>query len=166
MQKAKSQNTHFAFRQPLAKNFSINQGMPSNEVYRTLHDNQSFIWFCTDRCFVRFSGLEYELFDKTNGLPSNVVLEGKKDSTGKLWFISLEDEIFYYQNAFSSLNFAELLAKQNLSIDKIKIRDFYNDAFDTLHIMSSKPWEKTYYIKIYRGQIVKIHEFSDPNYSL
>lgn len=43
------------------------------------------IWFSTDRCLMKFDGLKYEQFDRTNGLISNTLFLVKCDSKNNVW---------------------------------------------------------------------------------
>ncbi|MFT5970079.1 MAG: ligand-binding sensor domain-containing protein, partial [Flavobacteriales bacterium] len=37
-------------------NFSVEDGLPSNEVYEVIQDSKGFMWFATDRGVARYNG--------------------------------------------------------------------------------------------------------------
>ena len=43
-------------------NYSIKDGLPSNETYDVFHDSKGFVWFGTDNGVVRYNGKEFKTF--------------------------------------------------------------------------------------------------------
>ena len=48
-------------------------GLPSNEVYDIVEDQEGFMWFATDRGISRFNGVSHEIFDARKGIVGNAV---------------------------------------------------------------------------------------------
>ena len=44
-------------QQPVFKNYTVREGLPSSEVYQTFQDSKGFMWFCTDAGVSRYDGL-------------------------------------------------------------------------------------------------------------
>ncbi|MEO6540484.1 MAG: hypothetical protein ABIN74_05825, partial [Ferruginibacter sp.] len=44
------------------KNFTQENGLPSNESYFVYRDSRDFLWFATDQGVVRYNGNKMELF--------------------------------------------------------------------------------------------------------
>lgn len=78
------------------KNYTVKDGLPSNEVYDVLQDDAGYIWFATDRGVSRFDGNQFENFSSKNGLIDNVVFQFYKDEKGNIWFITKSNRLFYW----------------------------------------------------------------------
>lgn len=50
---------------------SEQNGLPSNEVYDIVEDQNGFIWFATDNGVSRFNGLKHHIFDSRDGIEGN-----------------------------------------------------------------------------------------------
>lgn len=80
------------------QHLSVEDGLPSSEVYDVLQDDDGFMWFATDRGIARYDGYEFDVFNTENGLLDNVVFHLQKDSAGRIWFDSYSGQICYYEN--------------------------------------------------------------------
>ena len=98
--------------------FSVNDGLPSSEVYYALQDKKGYMWFATDAGVVRFDGSTFRTFDQSDGLTDNTVFQLFEDSKGRIWFGTFnlqfcyfwQDSIYEYQyndNIKENLNIAE-----------------------------------------------------------
>lgn len=85
-------------QQPGFRNYSVNEGLPSSEVFHIIQDSKGFIWFATNMGVSRFDGSKFKNFDVQDGLPENTVFEIFEDETGKIWFISFPFQLSYYKN--------------------------------------------------------------------
>lgn len=85
-------------QQPIFRQYTIRDGLPSNVVYSAVQDDQGFMWFGTDAGVVRFDGKRFEPFSVNDGLPDNDILRLFKDSKGRIWFLSLNGKLSYYHN--------------------------------------------------------------------
>src|SRR5471030_1701114 len=65
--------------------FTVNDGLPSNYIYRTVEDNKGFLWVATDAGIARFDGKHFQVFTTHDGLPDNEVLAVVKDKNGRIW---------------------------------------------------------------------------------
>ncbi|HWY12072.1 MAG TPA: histidine kinase [Bacteroidia bacterium] len=88
----------FSAQQPILKNFSTKNGLPSNEVYSLYQDKKGYIWICTDAGLVKYNGNYFKKFSSANGLPDNTVFEVKEDKYGKIWYRSFLGKIGYILN--------------------------------------------------------------------
>jgi len=90
---------HLSLSQSLQiENYSIQQGMPSVEVYHTFQDSKGFIWFATDNGVVRFDGLELKTYHVKQGLPDPVIFSFFEDYKGRIWFRSYSGNLAYLEN--------------------------------------------------------------------
>lgn len=87
----KAQNYQF-------KNYTVDNGLPSSEVYHVLQDEKGYVWFATDEGVSRFNGYQFKNYTNLEGLPDNTVLELYEDETGKIWFISISGKLSWFEN--------------------------------------------------------------------
>ena len=76
------------------KNFTQEEGLPSNETYYVFEDSRHYLWIATDLGVVRYNGNKFELFN----LPDNVVFKIKEDSKGRIWFFTHTAQLAYFEN--------------------------------------------------------------------
>lgn len=65
--------------------FTVNDGLPSNHIYRCIEDNKGFLWVATDAGIARFDGRKFQVFGTAQGLADNEVLSVVKEKNGRLW---------------------------------------------------------------------------------
>jgi two-component sensor histidine kinase len=58
---------------PQSRNYGVNEGLPSSQVYEIIQAENGYIWFGTDRGLVRYNGYEFKTYTTNDGLTSNVV---------------------------------------------------------------------------------------------
>lgn len=83
--------------------FTVNEGLPSNYVYRAIEDNNGYLWVATDAGIARFDGKHFQLYTTEQGLPDNEVLSVHKEKNGKIWVNCFKQKPAYFdeiQNRF------------------------------------------------------------------
>lgn len=88
---AMAQDAHPSF-----KHYTVEDGLPSSEVYQVKQDSKGYIWFATGNGVSRFNGYEFENFSITDGLPDNTVFEIYEDKFERIWFVPLSCKLSYY----------------------------------------------------------------------
>lgn len=86
-------------------NYTVEDGLPSNEVYDVFEDKKGYLWFCTDRGVARYDGYTFKRYNSFNSdLPSNTVFKCFEDSwnTDELWFTTMNGAIAIYNMAADS----------------------------------------------------------------
>lgn len=83
---------------PFYIDYSIDNGLPSNEVYDIEIDNNGLIWFTTDRGVSSYDSYEFKNYTTYDGLGDNVNFEIFKDVNGALWFFGYNGNITIYEN--------------------------------------------------------------------
>lgn len=98
-------------------------GLPQNSVQDILQSQDGYIWFTTNGGIVRFDGVRFKVFNKSNteGLRDSRFTMTLEDGSGRLWFLTEENTIVRYENG----NFSTLTSP-NASPGKIVYR-FYKD---------------------------------------
>jgi signal transduction histidine kinase/ligand-binding sensor domain-containing protein len=79
-------------------NYSVDQGLPSTEVYEIFQDSKGFLWFATDNGVVKFDGSRMETFHSKDGLTDPVVFSFFEDDKKRLWFRTFSGVLCYMEN--------------------------------------------------------------------
>jgi ligand-binding sensor domain-containing protein len=80
------------------KNFSVDEGLPSSEVYDIYQDKLGYIWFATDKGLSRYNGYEFENFTTKDGLPGNTILDFYPQDNGKVYCYEYHSKSLFYFN--------------------------------------------------------------------
>lgn len=80
------------------KNYTVRDGLPSNQVYKSLEDNEGYIWFLTDKGLSKFDGYEFENFSSADGLTDNVFFDATLHKDGSIWFLGMNSSVTIYRN--------------------------------------------------------------------
>ncbi len=115
---------------PVYRNYTVNDGLPSQVVYCALQDHQGYMWFGTDAGVSRFDGRQFQNFTNTDGLSDNEVLKVFEDSQNRIWFLMLNGTLSYFQNGkiYNGLT-DKRIAKVKT---KRELMSFYEDADSNL----------------------------------
>src|ERR1035437_3178164 len=81
---------------PVYKKYTVDDGLPSNEIYQIMQDTKGYIWLATNKGASRFDGSRFENFTIENGLPDNEVLIVSQDKQERIWFKSFTGPLSYY----------------------------------------------------------------------
>jgi ligand-binding sensor domain-containing protein len=73
-----------------SKNYTIKNGLPSNNVYSIKQDKKGFIWATTDKGVVKYDGKSFKLFTVDQGLASNDNFVMLVDSKDNIWLYSFK----------------------------------------------------------------------------
>lgn len=83
---------------PVFRHFTVDEGLPSNEVYHLFQDSKGFIWIATNMGVSRFDGINFRNFDKQDGLPENTIFEVYEDYKGRIWFVGFPCKLSYFED--------------------------------------------------------------------
>jgi ligand-binding sensor domain-containing protein len=94
-------------------NYTVNDGLPSSEVYDIFQTKKGYIWFATDRGLCRFNGYEFKSFTTADGLTSNTVFAFFPQKNKGIWCSTLNNKIFYFGDdlKFHPYKYNRLLSK-------------------------------------------------------
>lgn len=84
--------------EPRYRHYSINDGLPGNEVYHVMQDSRGYLWFSTDRGVSRYDGYEFINFTTDDGLVDNTVFFTHEDEKGRIWFVSYSSLLCYFKD--------------------------------------------------------------------
>jgi len=119
------------------KQFSVNQGLPSSQVYGMYQAKNGYMWFATDRGLARYNGYEFEVFGVDTGLPGNVILNLFPQKNGDIWFSTINNQVFYYKqdiNEFEIYPYNHLIKEQSKPPSVTKIECIYVNKNSSVHL--------------------------------
>lgn len=73
--------------------YSVEDGLPSSEVYNIIEDDYGYIWFLTDMGLSRFNGYEFENFSSIDGLSDNVLFHAQKTKDSTIWILGSNNTV-------------------------------------------------------------------------
>lgn len=121
-------------QEPVHRNFSVPDGLPSSEVFHVLQDSKGYIWFATNAGVSRYDGYSFKTFDLSNGLPDNTVFEIYEDMKGRIWFVPFSCKLsYFYNDSIRLFQYNNRLQKKLLSPNPIK-KSFYIDTEENIYI--------------------------------
>jgi hypothetical protein len=116
------------------KNFCVDEGLPSSEIYDMYQDKLGYIWFATDKGLSRYNGYEFENFTTKDGLPGNTILDFYPQDNGKVYCYEYHSKSLFYFNpkfdGFQNYPHNELLKK--LLKGNSVVRSVYFDKEENL----------------------------------
>ncbi|MFN8304318.1 MAG: histidine kinase [Saprospiraceae bacterium] len=74
---------------PLWRNFTINDGLPSNEVYSLMQDRRGLLWITTNQGVCYFNGYEFSRPVDTSTSVVSSTFNLCEDARGRVWFSRL-----------------------------------------------------------------------------
>lgn len=85
-------------QQPVFRHYTVDEGLPSNEIYHVFQDSKGYVWIATNMGVSRYDGRHFKNFDKQDGLAENTVFEVYEDFKGRVWFVSFPCQLSYFEN--------------------------------------------------------------------
>ena len=125
-----------AAQEGVYKNFSVDDGLPSSEVYDIYQDKSGYIWFATDKGLSRYNGYEFSNYNSGDGLPGNAVLRFYPQQNGQIWCYTLHQQsLFYFDEEFNGFKAFPYNALLHKNISKLSIvKSVYVDESENIHI--------------------------------
>lgn len=85
-------------QQPVHTAFTVESGLPSNEVYDIFEDSLGYIWFATDHGIARYDGYNFRSFSTADGLVHNTIFGFFEDVHHRVWMRTFSSALCYMQN--------------------------------------------------------------------
>lgn len=111
------------------KEFGLNEGLPSSQVYDIYQDKNGIIWFATDRGIANYNGYEIKTFGIKDGVLNNVVLNLYPQKNGVVYCSTFNNQLFYFNENFTGFkpykynNLLSKYLKNNQTILNLYIDD-------------------------------------------
>ena len=67
------------------KKYSVNEGLPSGNVYNVHSDADGYLWFATASGIIKYDGKVFETFDTAHGLKDAMVNDFYFEDDGEIW---------------------------------------------------------------------------------
>ncbi len=83
---------------PLWRNFTINDGLPSNEVYSLMQDRRGFLWITTNQGVCHFNGYAFSRPVDTSTSVVSSSFNLCEDARGRVWFSRLPASLWLVEN--------------------------------------------------------------------
>ena len=77
-------------------NLSSKNGLPSSEVYMVRQDSKGITWICSDGGVTKYDGHILKSYTTLDGLTDNVVFDFYEDFKGRIWFLTYNSKLCYY----------------------------------------------------------------------
>ena len=81
---------------PVFHKYTVDEGLPSSDVYHVIQDSLGYIWFATGNGVSRFDGYQFTNLSLEDGLVDNTIFEIYDDKRGRLWFVSNSGKLCYF----------------------------------------------------------------------
>lgn len=84
----------------ITERWTVEEGLPSNRIFKILKDKNGFIWIATDNGLARFDGSNFKIYNSDNQplFEKNTVRNIFADSSGKIYFTAGTDKFIVLEN--------------------------------------------------------------------
>ena len=141
------QNTVCAQLEPYNKQtqFTVEEGLPSNECHDIVQDSLGYIWIATDRGLVRYDGYDFKVYGIAEGLEDLSCLSLFLDKNNDIWINTVSKNLYKYNHQNDRIS----LFEHN---DKIAKFHNYFDVINEIYVDSNM----TMYINMWGAFLVSI----------
>ena len=117
------------------KKLTVNDGLPSSEVYHCIQDKKGFLWFATDKGISYYNGYTFTNYDLSDNLPRATVFELFEDNYGRIWAITVTGELAYIKDKqLTRYKYNNTILKHKKRSQYPVKRSFYADSLDNVYI--------------------------------
>ena len=83
---------------PIYKHFTIEDGLPSNEIHMVFQDSKGCIWIATNHGVGFYDGYKFITYTTADGLTGNTVFQIVEDKKQRIWFSTYSNGFCFYEN--------------------------------------------------------------------
>ena len=112
-----------------SRNFTINDGLPSNIIHSVIKDSRGIMWIGTGGGLCRFDGTNFQVYNTNHGLVGDNVYSIAEDKNGDLWIGCMAAGI----SRFDGRTFYNYTTKNGLVSNNVRVV-WYSEKFDILMI--------------------------------
>jgi hypothetical protein len=121
---------------PVAIRYTVDHGLPSDQVYDVQQDRYGYIWFATDHGIARFDGYEFKRYSTEDGLSDNTMFGFTTDPGGRIWMRCMNSTLSYVDSSgIHPYYYNDLLAD---SLPKTWIETFAIDQDYKMYFFTEK----------------------------
>jgi two-component sensor histidine kinase len=105
--------------------YGIDDGLPSNVIYRVYKDRKGVLWLATDKGISCFNGLRFENYSTSDGLPDNEIFFFAEDRQGRLWMGTFNGQLCYFERGrfYTAQNKAFLKLPFKMTVNSFHLSD-------------------------------------------
>ncbi len=126
------------------KHFSIENGLPSNRIYKIIQDKKGFIWIGTDKGVSKFNGKTFSNFTTHEGLPSNDIWEIMLTDSTKIWYFTRANALGYIKNDSIYKFFGQIKEGFYPHISTNRQEAFF-ESYGNTFVFRDNQWEKIFH---------------------
>jgi len=115
------------------RNFTIDDGLPSNTVRAVFKDSRRIMWIGTSAGLTRFNGREFTVYNSSNGLAAENIFDITEDNKGNLWIGGMGGGI----SMFDSKKFTNYTTREGLVCNDVR-RVWWSKNFNILLVGTNK----------------------------
>lgn len=120
---------------PIHRQFTVDNGLPSNETYHIVQDSTGYLWIATANGVSRFNGYNFQNFGLNEGLVESAIHEIYIDYKGRIWFISSSGRLTYYESGkIKQFDYNHRLNDYIAQSRGTFKKSFYVDSLDNVYI--------------------------------
>ncbi|HNS29714.1 MAG TPA: two-component regulator propeller domain-containing protein [Tenuifilaceae bacterium] len=120
---------------PVFQNFTVDEGLLSNEVYHIIQDSIGYMWIATENGINRFNGVDFQDYTIDDGLVDNTIYEIYGDRKGRLWFISNRGALVYFEHDTINLYPFNTKITDRFTVTRGPIKkSFLIDSLENVHV--------------------------------
>ena len=122
---------------PTLKQYTVADGLPTNEVYHLFQDSKGVIWAGTAIGAYRFNGKRFVAIDNPGETKSMIISEIYEDKKKHIWLISLYGNIYKYDKVAIPFRYNSQI-QNKYSINKVYVRNTFFPFSDSSAELSVK----------------------------
>ncbi len=77
--------------------YTVEQGLSSNQLYFAHQDSRGDLWLASDHGIMKFDGKRFSFYTQEDGLAGNTVFKIIEDDQKRLWFLTYQNGICYWE---------------------------------------------------------------------
>jgi ligand-binding sensor domain-containing protein len=127
-------STAFGQQIPM-QNYTVEDGLPSPELYDIVQDDYGYLWFSTDHGLSRYNGYEFENFTTKDGLTDNTIFTFYKHEDGSIWCNTFNHTLFTISGSeptFTPYKYNHKIT--DLITDRVNDHEIFVDAKGTVFL--------------------------------
>ncbi|MCD4736305.1 MAG: histidine kinase [Bacteroidales bacterium] len=117
----------------LSRNFTMQDGLPSNSIRAIHKDSKGYLWVGTDAGLCRFDGKQFKIYGRDEGFTGNRIWAIAEDNSGNMWFGDYGTGLY----RFDGKEFIHISEKDSLTNNYVR-KLYYCEKWNILLIGTQK----------------------------
>lgn len=126
-------------QKPYLKQYTVEDGLLTNETYQVFQDNEGYIWIATSIGVNRFNGATFQTIEDKNDFRSQFINEVTLDGKGQIWFVTLSSKLYHKEKNGMIIPFAyNKMLSEKINTNKGSIKFSFKPISDSSVMISLK----------------------------